>query len=194
MSRQINLLVQPRAAPRLSAIRALGGLVVLLVACVAYGAFTWSHTAKIGAQAEQARAQLAAERATRQSLQQKLDARPKAADITAQIDALGPQMAESQEVFTLMRGTQGYANYLRTLARASSEGIWVTAVKIEQAGKTVTVTGRSLRNDAVLRYAENLNQQFGQHGVHFSALDLSPGEKAPGAMVSAPAPIVFRLF
>ena len=177
MSQQINLLSQVESEPELSAIRALGGLGILFAAFLGYAVFAWFTTTRLAETAAQGSAQLAAEKATLKALEQKIAARPKPADIDAQIGALKAQAAESQQILGLLRegggGSAGYAGYLTTLAQVTEDGVWLTGVKIGNAGKTVSIAGRSLRQESVLRYAQRLNEKFSAYGVQFSAIELT---------------------
>jgi Tfp pilus assembly protein PilN len=201
MSKQINLLAQAQAAPALTALRALIGLGVMLAAFLGYAAIGWFGTARLGDTATQSNSQLAAEKVALRALEQKLGARPKLADIVAQIDALKAQAGESQEMLNLLRsgggGSEGYSGQLTTLARISEDGVWLTGVKIGNAGKTVSLAGRSLRNESVLHYAQRLNEQFSAYGVQFSAVELTPDvakEGAAGAAGPALPSVAFKLF
>ena len=201
MSKQINLLVQEAIAPELSALRALIGLGVILAAFLGYAAFAWLGTARLGDTVAQSDAQMAAEKAALQALEQKLAARPKLADIVAQIDALKAQAGESQEIVNLLRsgggGSEGYSGHLAALAGISEDGVWLTGVKIGNAGKTVSLAGRSLRHESVLRYAQRLNEQFSAYGVQFTAVELTPDvakEGAAGAAGPALSSVAFKLF
>jgi Tfp pilus assembly protein PilN len=201
VSKQINLLAPAQAAPTLTALRALIGFGVMFVAFLGYAAFAWFGTTRLGDTVAQSDAQLAAEMATVKALEQKIGARPKLADIVAQIDALKAQADESQQMLNLLRsgagGSEGYSGHLATLARISENGVWLTGVKIGNAGKTVSLAGRSLRQESVLRYAQRLNEQFSAYGVQFSAVELTPEfakESATGAAGPALSSVVFKLF
>jgi hypothetical protein len=98
LSQQINLLGQVQAAPALSAKRALIGLGMMFALFLGYGVFAWFATARLAETAEQGNSQLAAEKAKLKTLEQKIAARPKLADIVAEIAALKAQAAESQQI------------------------------------------------------------------------------------------------
>ena len=197
MSQQINLLVQEATAPALSALRALIGLGAMLAALLGYAVYGWLGTARLGDTVAQSDAQMAAEKAALQALEQKLAARPKLADILAQIDAHKVLAGESQEIVNLLRsggGSEGYSAHLATLARISEQGVWLTSVKIGNAGKAVSLAGRSLHHDFVLRYAQRLNQQFSSYGVQFTQVELTPEvakESGSGPVLSS---VAFKLF
>jgi hypothetical protein len=204
VSKQINLLVQAQAAPEFSALRSLLGLGVMLAAFLGYAAFGWFGTARLGDTVAQSNVGLAAEKAALKALEQKLGERPKLADILAQIDALKAPAGESQEIVNLLRsgagGSEGYSGHLAALAAISEDGVWLTEVKIGNAGKTVRLAGRSLRHESVLRYAQRLNERFAAYGAQFTALELTPDvvkESAAGAAGPAgPAlsSVAFKLY
>ena len=198
MSQQINLLGQVQAAPALSAIRALSGLGIMLVAFLGYAVFAWFATARLAETEAQGKAQLAAEKAKLKMLEQKIAERPKLDDIVAQIGALKAQAAESQQILTLLRdgggSSEGYSGYFTTLARVTEDGVWLSGVKIGNAGKTVSIAGHSLRQESVLRYAQRLNEKFSDYGVQFSGLELTPeAVKADGARPGLSA-VAFKLY
>jgi Tfp pilus assembly protein PilN len=201
MSKQINLLAQAEAAPELTALRALIGLGVMLAAYLGYGAFAWYGAARLGDTVAQSNSELATGKAAVMVLEQKIGARPKLADIVAQIDALKVQAGESQEMLNLLRSgggaSEGYSGQLTALARISEDGVWLTEVKISNAGKTVSLAGRSLRSESVVRYTQRLNEQFSAYGVQFSALELTPEvakQGAAGGAGPALSSVVFKLF
>ena len=191
MSRQLNLLVPTEAEPAFSARRALIGLGVVLVVFLGYAGWASFGTARLGDSVAQGNTGLAAEQATLKALEQRLGERPKLADILAQIEALKVPVAESQEVLSLLRGSagggEGYAAQLAALASVSEEGVWLTAVKIGNAGKTVSLAGRSLRQDSILRYAQHLNERFSAYGAQFTTLELIPEAVKEGAQTTAGA-------
>jgi hypothetical protein len=203
VSKQINLLVQAQAAPELSALRALIGLGVMLAAFLGYAAFGWLGTDRLGDAAAQNNAKLEEEKAKLQELGQKIGERPKLADIVAQIGALKAPAGESEEIVNLLRSggtrSEGYSGHLAALAAISEDGVWLTGVKIGNAGKTVSLAGHSLRNESVLRYAQRLNERFAAYGAQFTAVELTPDvvvvkEGAAGTAGPALSSVTFKLF
>ncbi|MEK7752206.1 MAG: hypothetical protein AAB654_09845 [Acidobacteriota bacterium] len=207
MSKQINLLGQVRGAPELSARRVLIGIGVMLVASVVYSAFAWFQVTRAEGTVARSNAELIARKGKIKELEQKLAARPKVADIVAQIDALKGQEAESQEIIKLLRGaagnSEGYSRQLRTLAQISEEGVWLTQLTIDRGRRNFSLGGRSLRNESVLRYAQRVNEQFSAYGLQFGAVEMTVmAEPRPeGATIGAagsPSPVLssvaFKLF
>ena len=196
MSQQINLLVRETVGPALSAQRSLIGLGAMVVAFLGYAALTWFGSEQLGDTVAQSDAQMVAERATLQGLEQKLAARPKLPDILAQIEAVKPYAAESQELVNLIRGAgrEGYTEHLAALARVSEDGVWLTGIKLGNAGKSVSLTGRSLHHESVLRYAQRLNERFSPFGVQFTAVELTPDPARESTSGAALSSVAFKLF
>ena len=204
MSQQINLLVQVQRGPALSALRSLIGLGAILLVYLVYTAYAWFGSVQLGDTVEQSNAQLAAEKATLKDLEQKLGARPKLADLLAQIDALRAPAEESRQVIDLLRtgggSSEGYSGHMMALARISEDGVWLTGISVVNAGKTIRLEGRSLRADAVMRYAQRLNEQFSVYGAQFTALELAPGSdqaaasREGGGAAPGLSSVAFKLF
>lgn len=205
MSQQINLLVQEQRGPVLSALRSLIGLGAVLLVYLAYTAYAWIGSVQLGDTVEQSNAQLAAERATLKDLEQKLGARPKLADLLAQIDALRAPAEESRQVIDLLQtgggsSRDGYSGHMAALARISEDGVWLTGISIANGGRTMRLEGRSLRADAVMRYAQRLNEQFSAYGAQFTSLELTPGSgqatasRESGGPAPALSSVAFKLF
>ena len=199
MSRQVNLLVRERGAPALSAQRALIGLGAILVAFLGYGAYASIQSARSNDTMAQNNAQLVAEKAALQALEQKLAGRPKPADLAAQIEALRAQAIEGQEILKLLKSgegtsSEGYLGHLATLARVSEEGLWLTNIRIDASGKNINLVGHALRHESVLRYAQRLNEQFAAYGVRFTGLELIPEAGKVGASATPSSSVAFRLF
>jgi Tfp pilus assembly protein PilN len=199
VSKQINLLGQVEAAPDLSAQRVLAGLGVIVAAFLLYGGFSWFQAAQLGGTLKQTTAELETEKAKVKDLELKLGARPKLANIIADINALKAQRDDSQIIMDLLRGGasdgNGYSRQLTTLARISEEGVWIKSLTISPDGKSVKLSGWSLRGESVLRYAQRLNEQFSAYGVQFAAVELTPDPLAGETAGPKPAPVVgFRLY
>ena len=204
MSQQINLLVQEQRGPALSALRSLIGLGAILLVYLAYTAYAWFGSVQLGDTVEQSNVQLAAEKATLKDLEQKLGARPKREELLVQIEAHRAPLEESRQVINLLEtgggsSRDGYTGQMMTLARVSEEGVWLTGISIANAGRTVRLEGRSLRADAVMRYAQRLNEQFSAYGAQFTALELTPGSDQAATRedrTTAPglSSVAFKLF
>lgn len=109
------------------------------------------------------------------------------------------QKAEAAQQILSQTGSlgspQGYARYFDALTSISEDGLWLTNVSVDQAGKSVRVSGNALNKDSVMRYAQRLNERFSSDDVQFSALELTPVSAGkpndPDSQVTA---VAFKLY
>jgi MSHA biogenesis protein MshI len=98
-------------------------------------------------------------------------------DLDAEIAALKPQADAAQNLMAQagqLGSPQGYARYFSLLASIPEDGLWLTNVSVDKAGKSVSISGHALRKESVMRYADRLNTHFASFGVQFTALELLP--------------------
>jgi hypothetical protein len=204
MTQHINLL-QLRRRPVGTALAALATVAVLLLCLLTYGLVLQSQSkdlrAQLGVSAQglqETKMALAALRA-RASANSSNKAGPSA--MQAEIDALKSQLLQRKKWGELagnhsLGNPAGYLEHFQTLSGVSEEGLWLTSIFVSDSGKLVNLTGRALRNDSVLRYAEKLNQAFAPQGVQFNAIEMTPEAFKPSGQEGAPAlrSVSFRLF
>lgn len=117
--------------------------------------------------------------------------RPKNPELQKQIDAAQAGLRSLHEIELILKSgqlgdTQGYAEYLRALARRSSGDLWLTGVSI--SGNQVGLRGRALAADAVPAYIGRLTQEPILRGKTFGSLQISRPQAAdPAAKPGAPA-------
>jgi hypothetical protein len=191
MSQQINLLrAKDRSAG--AAAWALGAAGVVLVAMAAYYQSVHSETSRLREVARLKEAQLAQLKGAIQKLALEKAKQNDAAALDAEIAAMRPRAdALSQLVKQVRSGNpgnpEGFARYLQTLGSLSEEGLWVTNLSVSKGGTAVIVSGRALRNEAVMQYARRLNDAFAGHGVRFNSLELTPEAlHTPGSAAGSP--------
>jgi hypothetical protein len=191
MSQQINLLVIKRSGSA-SALAALAVSGLVLVALLA----VWGAR-----QGELHRVQ-EAEAASALQLQQAtaiLQARAQQKGLDAEIASVRPK-AEAAQKFLAQMGElgsrQGYARYFSALTTAGEEGVWLSSVTVDRAGRSVQVGGHALRKESVMRYAQRLNALFAEDGVQFTALELTPevSNGKPGEAARPATATAFRLY
>jgi hypothetical protein len=185
MTQQINLLIQKQLKPRISAERAIIALVLLLAASLTYAFIERRQTSKIVESADRGAKQLVAQKAAVKLLEQRIATRPKGDELNAEVAYLRELSASKQRVLEALRaGTggsdAGYHGHLVALARVSENGVWLSGLRISEGGTKVSVTGRSLTQEGVIRYAQRLNEQFAPFGAKFTTLDITAPTAAPG--------------
>ena len=200
MSQQINLLARERN-PLGSALAALALVALVLVGLLVYGAMLRAETAGLRQDADSGQRQLVQAKAALQAMRQRTDSNNDAATLKAEIDALRSKVEALRQWQQLINNgslgsPQGYANYLSTLASVPAEGLWLTSISVSNAGKLVTLSGRALRNESVLRYAKRLNAAFAAQGVQFNSLEMTPENLVRTTEVGKPVltTVAFRLF
>ena len=192
MSQQINLLVRKRGGVgfELAALVALGLMLLLLLGYWAAG------------QRNVGKAQ-AAETASAQQLQvaqAQLQARvQQSANNTTrdEITSLKQRGEAAQQLLALMNdlgNSQGYGRYFSALGSISEEGLWLTNVTISKSGKVVNLSGRALRQESVMRYAQRLNALFADDGVQFTALEITPEASSGQGSSATLATTAFKLY
>jgi Tfp pilus assembly protein PilN len=200
MSQQINLLAREHK-PVGSALWALATLVLMLIGLLAYGAMLHADNNRLRSEAESGARQLAQVKASLSAQRQRGNADNDAAALKAEINALKPRADAVRQLLELtgsgnLGSSDGFAQHFSTLASVPENGVWITAVSVSNAGKTVTLSGRALRNESVLRYARRLNDAFAAQGVQFNSVEMTPeslmrtGEPGKPPLVT----VAFKLF
>ena len=198
MSQQINLLPRPPAAPAISAKRALLGLGLWIVVQGAYAQWQQIQSQKAQQAALKIERQLHAQQAILSTLQRKLGETGSPNDIAAQIAALEPQTRVSKDLLTRLESGElgslgGYAPQLTAMAGIRQQGVWLTAIAITNAGRSLRVEGRALQKEQILFYARNLNDAMVPFRAQVSEVDIAPVATAPDEKPAAPL-FAFKLF
>jgi hypothetical protein len=200
MSQQINLLAREHK-PAGSALAALAVVAVVLLGLLAYDAVLRIETARLQLEATSGQQRLAQAKAALQARRQRPDANNDAATLKAEIDALKPKADAGRQLAELISNgslgsPQGYAQYLSTLASVPEQGLWITSFSVGNTGKLVSLSGRALRNESVLRYARRLNEAFAPQGVQFNSVEMTPENLVKSAEPGKPVltTVAFKLF
>lgn len=199
MSQQINLfnpalLKQKQVFTSTTMLTALG---VLLAGGLALSLYARHSVSQLEQQAT-----LTGERLTKTKLRQaqaltEFAPRAKNPEIQQRIDAAQASLRSLHEIELILKSgqlgdTQGYAEYLRALARQSSGELWLTGLSISGAGSQVGLRGRALTADAVPAYINRLTREPVLRGKTFGSLQISrpqaadPAAKPDSAPVDAP--------
>lgn len=86
----------------------------------------------------------------------------------------------------------GYSQWFETLAGVHVEGVWLQGMDIGKAGQSVSITGKSLNTDAVMRYIEQVNEAFKPMNVRFTSMEITQDGAATTAR--QPATLSFKIF
>lgn len=187
----INLL-QPRAATRAVG-KSLAALLALALAGVAYHGVGLSSAAgqagrerdALAQQVAQAKAGIAAQRSRQAQSAGVLQLRQ-------EVDALKPQAQAAQALANAVRNAEGgradtFLQALGALAGVKESGLWLTALKVADAGRRLEVQGVASNGAAVLRFARRANELLMPLGARLDSLEMQPLAQggAPGAQAGA---------
>ena len=200
MSQQINL-YNPALEPR---VQILSGrrMVVALAAFGATCGLLWGLAGMDAARlahAERAQAaQLAQIQAEMTTLTQQVTGRKPSAQLQEELRNLEALLgARNQVMATLASGrlgdTRGVSEYLRAFARQSTEGVWLTGLRIAQGGNDIVIEGRTLDADLVPLYLQRLRRESALRGHGFESLSVSQPQPASPASGPPPGYLEFRM-
>ena len=200
MSQQINL-YNPALQPKveiLSGRRMAVALAAFAVACGLLWALAGLDAARL-ARAESAQgAQLARIQAEMTALTQQVTGRKPSAQLQEELRNLEALLGTRNQVMaTLASGrlgdTRGVSEYLRAFARQSTEGVWLTGLRIAQGGNDIVIEGRTVDADLVPLYLQRLRRESALRGHGFESLSVSQPQAAPTANGPPPGYLEFRM-
>lgn len=174
MTHQINLLqlrTEPRG-PRLS-------LTAVLAAAVATAALMAMLAGQAGSALKPLRERvLALEQAA--SVRSVHDAGIAQDPVVAALEAtLALRKTELDELQGMAgRDRSGYTEFFRALARASTDGTWLTAVSVDRRG--ATLQGRALSPERVAAYLAHLQTEPDFRGQTFNTVEFNSGSDRAG--------------
>ena len=116
----------------------------------------------------------------------------------AESEAMTRQVAQLRSEIEAKRGwldslqkgelgsANGYSQWLETLAGVHVEGVWLQGVDIGKGGQSLSLQGKSMNADAVMRYIEQVNEAFKPMNVRFNSMEITQDAvDAQGPMRSA---------
>lgn len=87
----------------------------------------------------------------------------------------------------------GYSQLMETLAAVHVEGVWLQDVDMAKGGQALTIVGKSLSGEAVMRYIGQINDAFKPMGVQFSSVEIMQ-ESADAGGSSKAGILKFRIY
>lgn len=147
-------------------------------------------------------AQTAAQRDAAQAdmtrLAGQLAARKGNPELAAEVQRLEAALASRKEVMSTLQGgvigdTRGFSAHLTAFARQSFSGLWLTGLRVSNAGQDVVLEGRAMRPELVPNYLRRLNREEVMRGHAFAELEMRRPESADPEVQAAANYIEFRL-
>jgi cell division protein FtsB len=197
MVQHINLLSKRKVAKGLMTLAmAALGLWVLVLALFAVSAEWQIHQQrKLEAQARQSVSDLQA--ALEKKRQEVGMANSEA--MTRQIALLRGQLDAKREWVDLLQKGElgnplGYSQWFETVASVHVEGVWLQGMDIGRGGQTVSVRGKALNADAVMRYIEQANEAFKPLNVRFTSMEITQDATGDASSGRQTATLSFKIF
>lgn len=81
----------------------------------------------------------------------------------------------------------GYSRMLDALARLHEEGVWLQGLDVSKGGQSVSISGKSMATESVMRYIAQVNEAFKPMGLQFSSIEITQeaatGESAKSGLL-----------
>lgn len=102
-------------------------------------------------------------------------------ELERRIAELSREWAAKQALLTALQSgaggnRRGFGDYLEGLARQRVDGLWLTAVRIDRGGDSLTLSGRSLSPEQVPRLLNRLRDELSFVGKEFRTLSMNRPE------------------
>lgn len=198
MVQHINLLSQRKARKGILNLAWIGLGLLTLVLCALAGMTEWRLQAQRQLQM-QMRQSVSDLHAAIDQKRQALGLRESEA-MARQLAQLRSQLEVKRDWADLLQkgelgNANGYSQWLETLAGVHVEGVWLQGLDVGKGGQSVSVQGKSLNADAVMRYIEQVNEAFKPMNVRFTAMDIHQEAVAadPGVPRQVPT-LTFRIY
>ena len=101
------------------------------------------------------------------------------------LEAADQELAEKEASLRLISGTElgdadGFARHLRSLARQSTSGLWLTNIALSARGDRIWLQGEALRADLVPTYLQDLADEVPFENQRFHRLEIDDSDDESG--------------
>ena len=205
MSQQINLynplfLKQEKHFSARTIVRALA---VVLLAIVGVFVSTWLQTRSAERLASRYRDQVASQRDQLVKLGAQLAPPTRSKALEAELARLESDIKLREAMLQALSGgelgnTTGFSEFFAALGRQALSGVWLTRIRISDAGNDLLVEGRALRAELMPSYLRALNREAMMRGRRVTEMKLaaasgkSPADRARYIEFSLAAPLKLR--
>lgn len=184
MSQQINLLHKPESVD-LPIRYAVGGFIAIFLILLFTAAYNEFRLYGIRTEVNHAKLLLT-------DAQKKLDDKRREFGLFA-LDALDVQIGQMRQKISTRRDLTsliekgefgspiGHSDLLTLLARLNEPGVWIQGVEVTKAGQSISVSGNALSNEAIMRYADQLNRVFKSQQFQFTSVEMAKEEVSLGS-------------
>jgi hypothetical protein len=193
MSQQINLLNPALIKQKdlLNPINITITLALLLILMLSYYSLEKKELSALMAERSQVAGDLsAAQEQLKQSALMHTPREPNKAliDHITQLEQKESMQQQVLQIVNLSSATpeKGYAALMRSFAKQSVDGLWLTSFNIDSKTEQLNISGRALQADLVPEYISRLGNEAALKGKLFSALNMS-ASKVDTSTINKPA-------
>lgn len=188
MSQQINLFnpVFLQQEKQFSALAMAQGLGAILLAVVAFTAYSSYQAGQIASQAQAAAARLKATQENLVATVEKTRPRPVDKSIEEAITQANARLGASQQILGFVQKGQlnsdvSYAAVMRALANRAMPGVWLTGLTLSDGGHGIDIMGRALAPALLPAYIRSLGQESALAGKSLGSMTLRAPSSASRA-------------
>jgi hypothetical protein len=84
----------------------------------------------------------------------------------------------------------GFSKQIGLLTAAAQDDVWIVDADVTAGGAGMSIMGKAMKNESVVRYTKRLNDVYRPYGVKFKSIELAP---EPPAIPGAPAVVSFKV-
>jgi Tfp pilus assembly protein PilN len=193
MAQNVNLYAK-KQKPRAGVFSA-PGLLAIVAALAAGGAALYAIEVR---RIEQMRAQVLQAGVDAERLQRRLAEVPNpSAELAAQVTAEEREVVALEAIAAKLSAgalgrAGGFTSHLRALGRTTTQGVWLTAIRLDNAAGSVSLEGRALESARVPVYIDGLRRDPLFAGTIFAAIEIKAIDDRTATSSSAPL-MQFRL-
>lgn len=160
---------------------------VLYTVLAAAGGWAWQDAEARRDAAAAAEAQLKSARQQVETETRAAATRKPAPQLIAELENAEGLLRRRSEIAGLLESgvvgsSGGFSDFLRGLARQTSEGLWLTGLTIGSGGADMEIRGSMLNPGALPDYIRRLGAEKSFQGRNFAALTMNRGDPAPAAV------------
>ncbi len=201
MSRQINLFNPVFLAQKkvFNAVAMAQALAVLLIGCVALGAYEQLRNTALAKTAAEGAAQLARRQARLESVNVEFAPRQHSKALDAELAEAQARADALRDVLGVVERNElgsasGYARYFKAVARQTMSGLWLTGLSVGGSGGDIDLQGRAVNATLVPNYLGRLSREPLFQGKAFGAMRIGqPAAGAKDGAAAAPAFVEFEV-
>jgi len=161
-------------------------VLVLLILTAIYG-YGWWQLQPFEKQLEQVASQRQQLTGQIESLKAKQAALTKSQLLEDELKRVRQEVARKKKIESVLStgsfgNQQGFSSIWEGLARQHVSGLWLTAIRVENGGRKLQLSGRTVSPELVPVYIQKLSAEKAFQGMSFNLLELTRDEEDPSVI------------